>query len=68
MGRNKQCKINQAVFDDSEKKCRTTEPKISMSIHECQIKVSLFYKELLVLNISTINISLMFPAARAVTP
>jgi len=65
--KEKQWQINKVFLDDSEKKCRTRESKVSMSIQKLQIKIALLYKELLVLNVSTMNISLTFLAVRAGT-
>ena len=60
-------KVTKAYSDDSEKKCGTRESKISMSIQEHHIKIALIYKQLLMLNFSTMNISLTLLAVRAGT-
>jgi len=67
MERNKEWQRNKAFLDGSEKKCGTTESKVSMSIQEGHIKVALLCKELLVLSVSTMNISLTFLAVAAGT-
>jgi len=48
-------------------KCETMESKISISMQESHIKFALLYKELLVLNLSTTNISFTLLTASAGT-